>query len=121
MRRSSESEESIESRCKALSNRLGDVLGGFVSEFDGVDVLRAEELPPLPSIPDLRRESKVVRDRLKGEGCDLRAVAEGVRERIAARRSEGLLADTVRRTVVANLVDVIDSKSAKRSARLRPG
>jgi hypothetical protein len=121
MRRSSESEESIESRCQALSNRLADVLGSFVSEFDGVDVLRAEELPPLPSIPDLRTESKLVRDRLKGEGCDLRAVAESVRERTAERPSAGLLADTVRRTVVANLVDVLDGESARRTARLKPG
>jgi hypothetical protein len=121
MRRSSESEESVTARCKALSNRLADVLGSFVSEFDGVDVLRAEELPPLPSIPDLRSESKLVRDRLKSEGCDLRTVAAGVRERTEARRSEGLLADTVRRTVVANLVDVLDGEPARRTARLKSG
>jgi hypothetical protein len=126
LRKSSESAQSaqkgIEERCQSLSDRLGDVLGNFVSEFAGVDVLRAEQLPPLPSIPDLRTESKVVRDRLTSEGCDLHAVAEGVRKRMAGRPSAGLLADTVRRTVVANLVHVLDGEpTATRTTSLKRG
>jgi hypothetical protein len=104
-----------------LSDRLGAVVGSFVADFAGVDVLRAERLPPLPSIPDLRTESALVRDRLTSEGCDLQAVASAVRERTAARASGGLLADTVRRTVVANLVDVIDpGGDATHSTRIGP-
>ena len=126
LRRSSESAKSaqkgIDERCEELSDRLGDVLGRFVSEFDGVDVLRAEQLPALPSIPDLRRESKLVRDRLTSEGCNLRTVAKALRKRTAGRPSAGLLADTVRRTVVANLVHVLDGEPiATRTTSLKPG
>lgn len=122
VRRSSESAKSTEKNCQALSDRLSDVLGNFVSDFDGVDVLRAEELPALPSIPDLRNESKLVRDRLTGAGCDLRAVAKKVRERTAVRPSAGLLANVVSRTVVANLVHVLEGEpKASRQARVKPG
>jgi hypothetical protein len=121
VRERSESAKSTEIRCQELSDRLSDVLGDFVSEFDGVDVLRAEQLPPLPSIPELRTESKLVRDRLSGEGCDLRAVADGVRERSAARKPRGLLANVVGRTVVANVVHVLEGEpAAKRTKRLQP-
>lgn len=124
-RESSEAARGTESRCDVLADRLADALGAFISGFSGVDVLRAEQLPPLPSIPDLRTDSVGVRDRLRAEGCDLRAAAEDVQERSASRPAEGLLANTVRRTVVANVVNVLEGgeedPDPAPSTRLQPG
>ncbi len=88
--------------CQGRVDRLVSALGSFTEQFDGVSALGTQEIPPMPSMDQLREEASAFETELQQSDCaagDARDAIEQWRDDVGAR---GTLARAVRGALAAN-------------------
>ncbi|GAA1928995.1 right-handed parallel beta-helix repeat-containing protein [Nocardioides marmoribigeumensis] len=107
--------------CTRLVERLVSALGAFTRQFDGLSGMDARQVPPMPSMRQLRTEAGSFAEALDQGDCR----ASQARRAVVAWRDDaeasGPLAEAVRTALAANVLDVVSGTTRPVLHRLAKG
>lgn len=114
-----DAEANRKATCAALVDQLVGGLDAFTQQFDGLKVLGAQKIPPMPSMGQLRDEATGLDKQLAEADCRRMPVRDAIgkwRDEAAAR---GALAEGVRSALAANVLGVLKGSDSPVRRQLR--
>lgn len=102
------SEDARETDCSSSVVRLVTALGAFTEQFDGLSATGAAEVPPMPSMRQLRTEAAAFDEQLARSDCGEAEARTAIEKWRQADGATGPLATAVRAALAANVLDVVE-------------